>query len=301
MLATPFDGGGTPDAVALSRIVEFAVSAGADAVVYPGVASEVEQLSPGERDRLLDTVAATVRGRLPIVVGASAADARTSARHVRNAERVGAAAAMVMAPAQLVGDVPALIDHYRRLGAGSALPIMLQNAPPPAGGGFDMAAVAQVVAAVPSLRYVKEEAVPCGQRISALLAQRELACAPHFVGVLGGAGARYLLDELARGAIGTMPACELTDVHVRMVRAWRKGERSLARTLYNRSLPLLNFQAVFRWAATKEVLKRRGVIDSTLTRAPGPRLDPQDQAELDIMLEEISDLLLPQLRHRSVD
>ena len=292
MLATPFDAGGAPDADALARIVEFALAAGADAVVYPGVASEVEQLSAEERDGLLDVVAATVAGRLPIVVGASAGDAQTSARHMHKARMLGAAAAMVMAPASLAGDAAALLDHYRQLGAGSEIPIMLQNAPPPAGGGFDMAAVAQVVATVPSVRYVKEEAMPCGQRISALLARGELAKAPHFIGVLGGAGARYLLDELSRGAIGTMPACELTDVHVRMVRAWRGGDRAQARTLYNRSLPLLNFQAVFRWAATKEVLKRRGVIECTRVRAPGPRLDAQDQAELDIMLQETADLLL---------
>ena len=52
-----------------------------------------------------------------------------------------------------------------------------------------------------------------------------------------------------------------------------------------------NFQAVFRWAATKEVLKRRGVIDNAEVRAPGPRLDAQDRLELDTMLAEIGDLL----------
>ena len=289
VLATPFDARGAPTG-RLARIVEFTLAAGADAVVYPGVASEVEALSSAERDRLLDAVAAAVRGRVPIVIGASAPDAEGSSHHIDKANTLGAAAAMVMAPAQLGGDLPALIDHYRRLGAGATVPIMLQNAPPPAGGGFDMAAVAQVVAAVPAVRYVKEETMPCGQRITTLLAQPEIVATPHFLGILGGAGARYVLDELARGAIGTMSAMRTTDVHVRMVRAWRNGDRRLARVLYNRSLPL-NSQAVFRWAATKAVLKHRGVIESTGVRAPGPRLDTQDQAELAIMLDEIADLL----------
>jgi len=39
------------------------------------------------------------------------------------------------------------------------------------------------------------------------------------------------------------------------------------------------------------VLKRRGVIDNAAVRAPGPRLDAQDQLELDTMLAEIDDLL----------
>ena len=216
VLVTPFSADGAPDAAALGSVVEFAIAAGADAVVYPGVASEVDQLSDSERDRLLE------------VVAASAKDAEATLRHLILAKRLGAAAAMVMAPARLAGDVAGLIEHYRRIGEAAAVPVMLQNAPPPAGGGFDAAALGQVIARVPAVRYVKEEAMPCGQRITALLARPEIAGAPHFAGVLGGAGARYLLDELARGAMGTMPACELADVHVRMMRAWRAGDTALA-------------------------------------------------------------------------
>ena len=291
MLATPFDDDGSPDAPGLARIAEFAIRCGADAVVYPGVASEVGELSDAERNRLLDVLATTVHGRVPLIVGATDAQLPATIRHMHKAASLGAAAAMVMAPARLAGDTEALIDYYRSLGAAADMPIMLQNAPPPAGAGFDMSAIARVVAEVPAVRYVKEEAMPCGQRISALLEMREIGDAPDFVGVLGGAGGRYILDELARGALGTMPACELTDIHVAMVSGWSVGNRGFARTLYNRTLPLLNFQAVFRWAATKEVLKRRGIIECAYVRAPGPRLDQRDQAELGIMLTEIGDLL----------
>jgi len=291
VLATPFDDRGVPDAPGLARIAEFAIRCGADALVYPGVASEVEQLSDAERNSLLDVLATAVHGRLPLVVGATDAQPPAVMRHLQKAASLGAAAAMVMAPARLAGDTVALIDYYRSLGAAADVPIMLQNAPPPAGAGFDMSAIARVVAEVPAVRYVKEETMPCGQRISSLLETRAIGDARHFIGVLGGAGGRYILDELARGALGTMPACELTDIHVVMVAAWRAGNRSFARSLYNRSLPLLNFQAVFRWAMTKEVLKRRGIIDGAHVRAPGPRLDRQDQKELGIMLAEIGDLL----------
>jgi 4-hydroxy-tetrahydrodipicolinate synthase len=290
-LATPFDDGGVPDAPGLARIAEFAIRCGADALVYPGVASEVEQLSDSERNALLDVLATAAHGRVPLIVGASAVHLPATILHLHKAASLGAAAAMVMAPARLAGDTAALIDYYRSLAAATDVPIMLQNAPPPAGAGFDMSVIARVVAEVPAVRYVKEETMPCGQRISALLATREIGDVPHFIGVLGGAGGRYILDELARGALGTMPACELTDIHVTMVAAWRAGNRGFARTLYNRSLPLLNFQAVFRWAMTKEVLKRRGIIGGTRVRAPGPRLDRQDEVELGIMLAEIDDLI----------
>jgi 4-hydroxy-tetrahydrodipicolinate synthase len=40
-----------------------------------------------------------------------------------------------------------------------------------------------------------------------------------------------------------------------------------------RMLPLLNFQAVFRMAMTKETLRRRGIIAHAGKRAAGPELD----------------------------
>jgi 4-hydroxy-tetrahydrodipicolinate synthase len=112
VLATPFDASGAPDEAGLARVVDFALHSGVDAVVFPGVASEVEQLSAPERERLVSLVAQRVAGRVPLVVGA--------------------AAAMVMAPARLAGDATALLAHYRELGAAGPVPIMLQNAPAPA-------------------------------------------------------------------------------------------------------------------------------------------------------------------------
>src|SRR6202158_5997901 len=203
VLATPFDDDGVADAPGLATLAEVAIRCGADALVYPGVASEVEQLSDSERNDLLDVLATTARGRVSLIVGATAAHLPATILYLHKASSLGAAAAMVMAPARLAGDTAALIDYYRSLGSATELPIMLQNAPPPAGAGIDMSAIARVVGEVPAVRYVKEETMPCGQRISALLATREIGDAPRFIGVRGGAGGRFNPDELARGAPGT--------------------------------------------------------------------------------------------------
>ena len=63
------------------------------------------------------------------------------------------------------------------------------------------------------------------------------------------------------------------------------------RRLYNRMPPLLNFQAVFRMAMTKEVLRRRGVIAATHVRAAGPRMDAGDRVELGAILAGLTDLV----------
>ena len=284
IVATPFRVDGSPDSADLARVVDFIVASGADGLVFPGVASEVETLDAQERKRLVRDVAEATRGRIPLAVGVSAATADDAAGYAAQARELGAVAVMAVAPPSMRDDASMQVDYYRRIAA-QGVPIILQNAPAPAGCGFAPERIAQIVSDVDGIDYVKEETLPCGQRITRL---RELL--PQLCGVFGGAGGRYITDELARGACGTMPACELTDLHARQFAAHRAGDVPEVRRLYQRMLPLLNFQAVFRMAMTKEVLRRRGVIASTHVRAAGPKLDAHDLCELDWML---ADLELP--------
>src|SRR5204863_5543338 len=127
--------------------------------------------------------------------------------------------------------------------------IMLQNAPPPAGCGLAVDLVLDVVRAVPAISYVKEESLPSGARISRLIANAP----PTLRGVLGGAGGRYITDEIARGAHGTMPAVELAELHAALLRAPRPTDRATVRRRLNRTLPPLNSQTIFRWSLTNDV------------------------------------------------
>ncbi len=286
VLPTPFDDGGQVDPAALARLVDFAVEAGADGVVYPGMASEVETLTPAERLQMVAALGAALADRLPFIVGASAADPAAAAARAEEGQLHGAKAAMIMAPAAVGSDVAAQIAFFRAVAAGTSVPIMLQNAPQPMGAGLPPEAVAAIAAAVPQIRYVKEETLPCGQNLTRILA----ASGGQLDGVFGGAGGRYLMDEVARGAAGTMPAAELTDVHVAIMQAHRAGNAGEARRLYSRTLPLLLFQQTFRVRMTKAVLAARGLLASTAARAAGPKLDAGDERELAVLIEEARDL-----------
>lgn len=281
VLPTPFDESGQPDAAALARLVDYALEAGVHGVVYPGMASEVETLSVNERAALVAEVGKRLAGRRPFVVGASAARPEDCAARIAEGRQAGAIAAMVMAPAALGSDVAAHAAFYGAIAqAAPGMALMLQNAPAPNGAGLSPEAVAAVCQAVPAIRYVKEETLPCGQHVGKILA----ATGGRLEGVLGGAGARFIMDELSRGACGTMPALDMPELHARLWRAWHDGDRAGARKLYEASLPLLSQQMVFRWRITKEVLRRRGLIPSAHTRAKGPSLDAGDLVELDALL-----------------
>ena len=127
---------------------------------------------------------------------------------------------------------------------------------------------------MPAIRYVKEEGVPSGPKISALVEH----VGKEFAGVIGGGGARYLIEELDRGVIGTMPAIELLDLPVALLAAYAAGKRDRAVEIYERSLPLLLIQAPYRMRMTKLILKHRGIIADDTCREPLPSMDDKLKA-----------------------
>mgnify|MGYP000134243256 CR=1 FL=1 len=291
VLPTPFDASGQPDAASMRHLVRYLLESGVDGMTFPGVASEVAQLQPVERQALMRLVMQEVAGRVPVISGISSPDLATTQALAADAVALGASALMVAAPAG-VKDIQGQIAYFRAIAQTvPGVPIMLQNVPPPAGAGLEPADVLDILRAVPAIRYVKEETLPSGQRLTAVRS----AAPPSLAGVFGGAGGRYITDELRRGACGTMPAIELAEVHVALFRAHRSDNETAVRTLFTRMLPILNVQAVFRWSLTKYVLKRRGLIACAGQRAAGPRLDATDQLDVDAFLHDLRDLLLPEV------
>ncbi len=284
VLPTPFLADGGIDEAGMKRLVVFALDKGVDGVVFPGFASEVEALNAAERATLLKIVVEAVAGRVPVVAGASAADWREVVEHGRAASALGIRHLMVQPPKSVGTDAPALIEFLGRIV--EALPeveIILQNAPAPRGSDLSPQAIVEIVRALPQVAYVKEETLPAGPAISHIIAHAP----PTLKGVIGGGGARYILDEYARGATAAMPALEIAEEHVAIDRALNAGRQEEARRIYVRTLPLLVLQAVYRMRLTKYVLARRGVIEGVGVRAPTPELDAAAIADIDANLVEL--------------
>jgi len=283
VLPTIFASDGSIDIAGFEAVAEFAIGCGIDGVVFPGLASEYDMLSLDERLHLIGIVGRIAQGRVKFIVGASSDCLEDSITLARAGATAGAIGAMVVTPRADGADLDKLRTFYAALGDQASLPIMVQNAPAPMGLGLSAEQVLSIVDATDTIAWVKEENMPCGQRISRLLAARPAGLR----GVFGGAGGRYIIDELTRGAIGTMPAAETPEVHVALMKAQRSGDAARVRALYEAMLPILMMQAVFRWRLTKEVLRRRGLIASAHTRAPGPEFDDGDHAELSQILERL--------------
>jgi dihydrodipicolinate synthase/N-acetylneuraminate lyase len=272
------------DLAAQRKVVQFALNVGAQGIVFPGVASEYNFLSPEERGTLIALVAEEVAGKVPIVGGASAPTAAAAIAAGQQAADHGIHHLMVMAPHGLGQDLAAHQTFFAEIT--SALPqaqIILQNAPAPIGAGLDAAAIAELARSNSAITYIKEETLPSGPAITALLQAK----IPHLKAVFGGGGARYIIDEFVRGARGAMPAVELTDLHVALWNAQEAGDHEVARELYRLSLPLLACQAIYRMRLTKYVLSRREIADCQHVRAPLVELDDLAKQDIDQMLEDL--------------
>ncbi len=284
---TPLDANGNLDEPSLRACVDFCVEAGAHGIVAPVNASEAPFLSDAERLRVAEILVETTAHRSPVVIGVTGVTTRQAAGLAGHARSIGADAVIAMPPYVKKASGPELVEYFRAVAAAAAVPVFIQNYPAPVGTPLSAAAMAALLRDIDGLVYIKEETVPAGHVISEVIA----AAGPHLKGVMGGMAGRFMLDEYRRGACGTMPACEVTDVHVAIWNALEAGDAARARQLHNRLIPLLNIEWMYGTTVYKEVLRRRGIIEHTTRRDPGAAtLDAYDHQELDAILAGLSDL-----------
>lgn len=283
---TPFLEDGALDLKSLRREVDFCVAAGAHGLVSPVNASEFWTLSDAERAQVAETLVKTAAGRLPVVVGVAGGSARQAVEFAKQAAGVGADAVIAMPPYVRVAPPPAIYDYFAQLSRAISIPIFVQNHDAPAGTRMSPEFVAKLVNELEHVEYVKEETFPANHAIEAEIR----LCGPRLKGVMGGIAGKYLMDEYRRGACGTMPACEATDIHAQVWNALDGGDQRKGRDLFNRLLPLLNYEALMP-GVYKAILKRRGVIATDYLRShAGNPLDRSDHEELSAIFADLADL-----------
>lgn len=280
ILATPFRGDGSLDLSSLARLVEYQAASGADGVATFGMASETFTLSAEERRLVLGMVVSTARSAgadMPVVAGVSATGLYPALEQGKAAVEGGASVLMVLPPFLVRPSDDQLAEFFGELAAAVGVPVMMQDAPALTGVAMSVRLTAEI-GKVPGVDYVKIEAAPTAPKVSAVAA----ATAGGKLRVFGGQNAQFLLDELDRGAVGTMPACEFTDLLAEVVTAWNAGNHDEAEVRFHQLLPLLVYglQGGIAWAVHKEVLVRRGIIADARVRAPARSLDAASAAGL---------------------
>lgn len=284
ILATPFLPDGTLDLPSLRRLTEFQLRSGVDGVAVFGMASEGFALTATERAQIIREVVDVVAGAVPVVAGVNSTSTVTAIEQVRDGEDGGASALMVLPPFMVTPGPVQLLDFYGDVAAAASTEVMVQDAPGVTGVLMAPSAVIEL-SKVERITSVKIEAPPTAPKVGAVVA----GVVDEQFAVLGGQNAQFCLEEYARGAVGTMPACEFPDVLAPVLADWVGGQQSKARAAFSRILPLVLFglQPGIAWAVHKEVLVRRGIIEHTTVRSPAAAIDPGSRDALEIVLAEL--------------
>ena len=280
ILATPFHADEAVDTESLDRLVRFMAVLGVDGVTVLGVLGESNRLSDRDREVAISAAVAAA-GAMPVIVGASHPGTRATLDLIAMAADLGAKGVMVAASAEPVPNDDRLFEYYRRVGEGSALPIILQDHPASTSVHMTVPLLARIATEVPRIAGIKEEATPTPPKLRAIrkaLGGREL-------NIMTGLGALYGHFDLEAGSAGFNTGFAFPEVLMEMVAAARAADWDRARRIYTRFLPLIVFEQQPGVAVRKDILRRRGLLAGNTVRHPGAGLPPGASEQLDALIE----------------
>jgi len=287
--ATPFTDAGAIDDASIDRLVEFYLGCGVDGMTILGVMGEFQKLSENETVGVAKRFLKAAAGRIPVVVGVSNPGTSQLVKLAGSAMEAGAAGVMVMPISGLKTDEAVTGYMSGVLAAlGKSIPVCVQDYPQLSGVWFSSGCFADLVDRFEQIVMFKHEESPGLRKLSSIRKLCDGKARRH-ISILCGNGGIHLPQEYLRGADGAMTGFAFPEMLVEMDRLFRAGKPEEAEDLNDLYLPVMRheLQPGVGLAIRKETLRRRGAIASSAIRAPGPKLDASDMAELDRLLARL--------------
>jgi 2-keto-3-deoxy-L-arabinonate dehydratase len=291
ILPTTFDEHGGLDLESQKRCVDFAIDAGVDGICILANFSEQFALTDDERDLLTTTILAHVAGRTPVIVTTSHFSSAIAAARSRRAEYLGAAMVMLMPPyhgATIRVNESGILGFFRIVAEAIDIPMIIQDAPV-SGTPLSMALLARLATEIRNIGYFKVEVPGAAAKLRELIERGGAA----IEGPFDGEESITLLADLDAGATGTMPSASIPDLLGQVVKLYRDGKRDDAVNLYERVLPLINFEnRQCGLLAAKALMLEGGIIKHDTVRHPFAPLHPAARAGLLEIARRLDPLVL---------
>ncbi len=283
-LVTLFDRGGGVDEQAMRRHVDRVLAGGVHGVLALGTNGEVMHLTPAERRRVAEIVVDQARGRVPVLVGCAGTGTDEVVSYVREAQEIGAAAAVVIVPYYWVLSDAAVEAHYAAAARAVDLPILIYNFPAVSGRHLPPALIARLAEAHPNIVGIKETLDSVGHIAQVLALVRPKR--PDFSVLCG--FEYHLLNTLIMGGDGAIPgmANVAPEISVAVYEAWRRGELAQAAELVRQRLdfPFLYELGAPFFVVVKEAMALAGLIEHPTVRPPAVLLSDDARARLHVLL-----------------
>ncbi len=276
IMQTPYLDSGEVDFGTLAKETVFLDKAGVHGMVWPQLASEYARLSFEERIEGAETIVRAARGLRPkVVIGVQAGDTGTAVKFAKHADELGPDAIIALPPRkgdQREFDLDAIKAYYAEVGAATRLPMFIQ-----AIGNMSVEFIVDLMEDVPNLRFVKDEGSGRSvDRIEAFAATKGGPAA--FTGSHG----RMLIDEMARGVSGNMPAASWVDLYVSAWELWEAGRRGEALDMFSKVLLFVTQTQTYGLAMLNYVLHLRGVFPNWKVRNPAQKpLSAEDRKAIE--------------------
>lgn len=282
ILPTPFTADGTVDEASMRRLIDFELAVGAHGVSVLGFMGEAHRLAGFERTRVVAASVEQAAGAFPVWVGVLAFGAAGAIEQAREAQELGAAGVFV-APPPTQND-HAIFDYYASVAEAVDLPIAIHDFPESFKTLLSAELIARMGSEIDGLRYIKLEDYPALEKMSRIQEH-----APDAIGIFGGLGGMYFLEELQRGSLGIMTGFSWPEVLVGVYEAFRGGDTGRAATIFDHYVPLIRyeFQPKIGLAYRKHVYRERGIIDTDFIRPPGLRIGDYTRRELTAVIERV--------------
>ena len=238
-LVTPFKKDGSVDEVVMRDLVDRQIKARVEALVPVGSTGEGATLSDEEQAQVIDIVVDQVRGRIPVIGGASANSTRKAVALAQEAKRHGADAILTVAPFYNKPTQEGLYQHFGAIAEAVEIPVIIYNVPGRTASNIEAATALRLADDSPFIAGIKEASANLPQ-IMDLLARR-----PEGFGVWSGDD-NLALPLVALGADGIISVLsnEIPAEFGTMIRYALKGRYSKARELHYRYLRLMNLNFI---------------------------------------------------------
>ena len=279
-IVTPMRPDGSLDMPALTRLLDWHIDQGTDAIVSVGTTGESATLDVDEHCQVITHTVKHVKGRIPVIAGTGANSTSEAIDLTAAAKQAGADACLLVTPYYNKPNQRGLIAHYTKIAESVDIPQILYNVP--GRTACDMLPeTIHALSSVPNIVGVKEAtgSVPRGREVLDL-------CGEDFA-VYSGDDATSL-ELILAGAVGSISVTanvvparlhEMCALAMAGKAAEAKAVNARIASLHNMLFLEANPIPV-KWA-----LKEMGMIDSGI-RLPLVELDPQFHDALRKALKE---------------
>lgn len=155
-LVTPFNKDGSIDYDGLCRVIDYQIENGTDSIVITGTTGEASTMTEAEHIECVRVCVQHVKKRVPVIAGTGSNCTHTAVELTKEAQKVGADAALVVTPYYNKATQGGLIEHFTTVAKATDLPIILYNVPPRTGCNLQAKTTATLVKNVDNIVGIKE-------------------------------------------------------------------------------------------------------------------------------------------------